>query len=107
VGDEEESQRERRWQRRRRGRSSCVVDLQRCVQTVRQERSRCVCTPLRLSRFSYRFYRTFFFFFFTRFVKSTSAYLLGPFISGTGKEKEKEKEEKEKKKIKRRKKVSF
>jgi hypothetical protein len=32
------------------------------VQTVRQERSsenpRCVSTPLRLSRFSYRFYRT-------------------------------------------------
>jgi hypothetical protein len=51
----------------------------------------------------------FFFSFFlkTRFVKSTSAYVVGPFISWTGKEKEEEKEEKEKKKIKRREKVSF
>jgi len=101
VGDEEESQRGRRWQLRRRGRSSCVVDLQRCVQTGRQERSsenpRCVCTPLRLSRFSYRFYRTSFFFsfFLPRFVKSTSAYVVGPFISGTGKEKEKRRKRKE------------
>jgi hypothetical protein len=33
--------------------------------------------------------------FFTRFVKSTSAYLVGPFISGTGKGKEKRRKRKE------------
>jgi phosphate/sulfate permease len=36
----------------------------------------------------------FFFFVFTRFVKSTSAYVVGPFISGTGKEKEEKKKRK-------------
>jgi len=37
----------------------------------------------------------FFHFFLPRFVKSTSAYVVGPFISGTGKEKEKRRKRKE------------
>jgi len=37
----------------------------------------------------------FFPFFLPRFVKSTSAYVVGPFISGTGKEKEKRRKRKE------------